>query len=38
MRFIGSSVTMSETTGPIKIMPIHIKDTIKDKNELSKMQ
>lgn len=33
MRFIGSFVTMPETTRPIKIMPIHVKD----KNELSEM-
>lgn len=37
MRFIGSFVTMPETTGPIKIMPIHVKDSVKDKNELSEM-
>lgn len=37
MRFIGSFVTTPETTRPIKIMPIHIEDTVKDKNELSEM-
>lgn len=37
MRFIGSFVTMPETTQPIKIMPILAKDTVKTKNELSEM-
>lgn len=37
MKFIGSRVTIPETTGPIKIMPIYAEDTVKDQNELSEM-